>query len=104
MQLEDHLGDVIRKARIGANVSAEAAAQAAGVPTETLKSLEETGQLPRDTNLDPLATLVGLSGSKLSDLANGWSPPAIDFSVWRELRQISSTQHGNTVNCYLIWD
>jgi|SRR4051812_18439526 len=104
MQLEDHLGDVIRKARIAANVSAEAVAQAAGVPAETLKLLEQTGQLPRDAKLDPLATVVGLSSSKLSKLAGGWAPPAIDLTVWRELRQISTTQHGNTVNCYLIWD
>jgi len=24
--------------------------------------------------------------------------------VWRELRQISTTEGGNTVHCYLIWD
>ena len=26
------------------------------------------------------------------------------MSLWRELRQISTTEGGNTVHCYLIWD
>ena len=51
-----------------------------------------------------LAALLRLNGPKLAAFAKGWRPPAIDLGTWRELRQIATTQGGNTVNCFLIWD
>jgi len=104
MQLEDHLGDVIRKARVAANVSAENAAKVAGVGVEELKSWESSGQMPPSAKLDALGSLLGLTTLKLQNLAKGWMPPLIDLSLWVELRQISTTSEGNTVNCYLVWD
>jgi len=104
MQLEDHLGDVIRKARNASGLSAEAAATAAGISSQSLDALESSGKAPAGTQIDPLAKLLGLSASKLQKLVSGWLPPAIDLGLWRELRQISTTQDGNTVNCYLAWD
>ena len=41
MNLEDHLGDIIRKARAMSNVSATAAAKAAGLTETDLAALEE---------------------------------------------------------------
>src|SRR3954470_22052707 len=104
MQLEDHVGDVIRKARSAANIAPEKAAETAGVSVEALKAWEGSGQTPASAKLDPLASLLGLTPAKLQNLAKGWMPPAIDLSTWRELRQISTTSEGNTVNCYLVWD
>jgi hydroxyacylglutathione hydrolase len=104
MNLEDHLGDIVCKARGMSNVSAAAAARAAGLTETELATLESSGQAPKKTNLAALAGLVGLHPGKLEAIANGWLPSAKDLSVWRELRCITTTAGGMAVNCYLVWD
>ena len=104
MNLEDHLGDIIRKARAMSGVSAGAAAEAAGLSEVELTALEESGTVTKKPNLTALAALIGLNGAKLEGIANGWRPTEKDLGAWRELRQITTTQGGNTVNCYLVWD
>src|ERR1051326_3664986 len=104
MNLEDHIGDILRKARTAANVTSSAAAQAAGVSESDLLSLEETGRLALKPNLPLLAGLIGFNSKKLDGIANGWSPESRDLNLWRELRVITTTREGITVNCYLVWD
>jgi len=104
MSLEDHLGDIIRKARAMSNVSAAAAARAGGLSEAELATLEDTGRAPKQPNLAALAALVGLHPGKLEAIANGWLPAAKDLSAWRELRCITTTASGMAVNCYLVWD
>ncbi|MFA6545012.1 MAG: MBL fold metallo-hydrolase [Limisphaerales bacterium] len=104
MNLEDHVGDVIRKARAMTGAAAEAAAKAAGLSLEELAALEASGQSPRKPDFHALAAIVGLSGPKLEALANDWLPAPVDIGTWRELRQITTTRGGNTVHCYLVWD
>lgn len=104
MNLEDHVGDVIRKARAMTGAAAEAAAKAAGLSLEELAALEASGQCPRRPDFLALVALVGLSCQKLEALANGWLPDPVDIGTWRELRQITTTRGGNTVHCYLAWD
>ncbi len=105
MQLEDHLGDIIRKGRLMAGVSAAAAARAANLTETELAALEESGQwsgppLPWDA----LAPLIGLDAMKLKNIAAGWQPAASDLARWRELRQFTTSDGGMAVNCFLIWD
>src|SRR6267154_3490292 len=104
MNLEDHLGDVLRKARQAANVSAAAAAAAADLSEDELNGLEQTGRITPSTKLSALAELTGLDGKKLQVLASGWQPQPRELSLWRELRMITTTREGVTVNCYLVWD
>ncbi|HRY46858.1 MAG TPA: MBL fold metallo-hydrolase [Candidatus Paceibacterota bacterium] len=104
MMLEDHVGDVIHKARRTANVPEELASKTAGISVNDLANLEATGQIEKPVDWDRLAALVGLHGRKLALLASGWSPARVDLATWQELRQIITTQEGNTVNCYLAWD
>jgi hydroxyacylglutathione hydrolase len=104
MTLEDSAGDVLRKARQSANVTAEAAARVAGLPLSDYAVLEETGKSAGRPNYEALAELLSLDGRKLRRLAEGWLPPAIDLSAWRELRQLVSVGSNMTVNCYLAWD
>ena len=104
MNLEDHLGDVIRKARSMSSVSAEAAAKAAGISTGDLTVLEQSGKPSGQINFAALATLIGLNGNKLEGLAKGWHPAERDLSLWRELRVFTSTEDGIAVNCFLVWD
>ncbi len=104
MNLEDHLGDVVRKARKMSNVSSDAAAKAAEISVAELAELEESGKVAARANWQALAAAIGVNGSKLQKLAAGWLPAQKDLSVWREFRCITSTSEGITVNCYLIWD
>jgi len=104
MNLEDHLGDIIGKARAMSSVSSAAAASAAGIPEAELATLEETGQIKQHPNFAALAGLVGLNPSKLEGIAKGWLPAEKDLSVWHELRVFTTASEGMTVNCYLVWD
>ncbi|MBI4326173.1 MAG: MBL fold metallo-hydrolase [Chloroflexi bacterium] len=104
MTLEDHVGDIIRKARQAAGVSTEAAALAAGLDAGELVALEQSGIPSRRPNYGALAGLIGLHAAKLEGIANGWLPPEPDLSLWRELRMITTTGEGMAVNCYLVWD
>ena len=104
MQLEDHLGDIIRKARKMSEISAPAAASAAGISESNLAALESTGNCPVKVNFAGLAKMIGLHPEKLQSIANGWLPKAQTISWWQELRVVSSSAEGLTVNAYLVWD
>lgn len=104
MDLEDHLGDILRKARMMSNVSLDAAAQAAGLTEAELTSLEASGTIAKAINFAGLADKLGLAAGKLEGIAGGWRPTSKDLGNWRELRCLASAADGMTVNCYLVWD
>lgn len=104
MNLEDHVGDVIRKARAMLNVAPDAAARAAGLSPQELGALEESGKCSRKPDYGALAGLIGVHAGKLEAIASGWQPAPTDTGLWREFRQITTTRDGNTVHCYLFWD
>jgi hydroxyacylglutathione hydrolase len=104
MNLEDHLGDVIRKARMMKNVSGQAAAGAAGFSEADLTELESSGKATKPVNYAALASILGLDGNKLEQMASGWFPSSKDLSTWRELRCFNTQANDISVNCYLIWD
>lgn len=104
MNLEDHLGDIIRKARVLSNVSSAAAANVAGIFEAELSALEENGKAVARIDFGALGKMLGLQPQKLAAIAGGWLPAAKDLSQWREIRVFSSSGEGLTVNCYLVWD
>jgi hydroxyacylglutathione hydrolase len=104
VNLEDHLGDIIRKARTMTNVSAAAAAGAAGLTEAELSALENSGVVNGTINFAALATLIGLSSAKLEGITNGWLPGEKDLNTWREFRVFTTTAEDMAVNCFLIWD
>jgi glyoxylase-like metal-dependent hydrolase (beta-lactamase superfamily II) len=104
MNLEDHLGDIIRKGRLAGGVEAAAAAQAAGLSVSELTALEESGQAPPSARLANLAAAIGLDGPKLESIARGWRPAVPNLENWREVRQIITTANDMSVHCYLVWD
>jgi len=104
VQLEDHLGDVVRKACAANNVSGATAAAAAGLSEGEFTAFGQTGLAAEKINFPALAKLAGLNPAKLEALANGWLPTPKDLSGWRELRVITTQKDDLTVNCYLVWD
>jgi len=103
MQLEDHAGDVIRKAREMAGVSPSTAAQALGITAEELQKLEADGDCGKKLDFTTLGRLLGLDGTRLARLAAGWLPAQPDLSQWQQLRRISSGG-SSAVHCYMVWD
>ena len=104
VNLEDHVGDIICKARAMSNVSTAAAAKTAGISEAELSKLEESGQTGKRPDVAALARLVGLNPAKLEGLAHGWLPGEKDLSVWHELRAFTTAADAMAVNCYLVWD
>src|SRR5687768_8076167 len=51
-----------------------------------------------------LASLLGLQPAKLQRMAAGWLPQPRDLGLWRELRVLTTSREGLTVNCYVVWD
>ncbi len=104
MNLEDHLGDIIRKAATMSHVTATKAAAAAGLSENELATLEESGHSQKKINFSELAKVIGLDAKKLEGVAGGWQPAKADLSIWREIRVITTKDDDMLVNCYLIWD
>ncbi len=104
VNLEDHLGDILGKARRHAGVSSSAAAQAAGVSEAELAALEQTGESVRRIDFATVGARLHLASAKLEALARGWRPAAVDTTRWRELRQQVTRSEGMSVNAYLVWD
>ena len=101
MNLEDHLGDIIRKARMMSNTSA---ANAAGLTVAVLSALEDSGPTSKRPDYAVLARTIGLHPAKLQSIANGWLPAEKDLKLWRRLRAFTTAGEGMTVNAYLVWD
>jgi glyoxylase-like metal-dependent hydrolase (beta-lactamase superfamily II) len=104
MQLEDHLGDIIRKIRKANNISVQAAAAAAGTSESELTALEDSGKTSAKVNYSALAALIGLDGKKLESIARCYLPAPKDLSVWRGLRMFTTPADEFTVNYFLAWD
>lgn len=104
MQLEDHLGDIIRKARLMSSVGLEAAAAAASISEAEMAELENSGKPPASVNFEALARKLGIEPRKLVGIAQGWLPRPRDLSAWRHLRMITTSDGEMSVNCYVIWD
>lgn len=104
MNLEDHQGDIVRKARSMSGVALGVAAQAAGFGEADYRAFERSGTSVKKPNFSKLAPLIGLDAAKLERIANGWLPPEQELSRWRELRVITTAGSDMTVNCFLAWD
>ncbi|HEY5297639.1 MAG TPA: MBL fold metallo-hydrolase [Verrucomicrobiae bacterium] len=104
MNLEDHLGDIIGKARKMNSITATTAAPAAEISEHELSALEESGKFSGKINFHALAKILGLNPQKLEAIASGWLPSPKDLSIWREVRVFTTSGDGLSVNCYLVWD
>lgn len=104
MNLEDHLGDIVRKARLMTNSSAAIAAKAAGLTEAELSALEDSGTFSVRPNFAALAHLIGLDGTKLEGIANGWLPAKPELKRWPGFRVFTTAGDDMTVNCFLVWD
>ncbi|MGY8649790.1 MAG: MBL fold metallo-hydrolase [Verrucomicrobiia bacterium] len=103
MSLEDHIGDVCRKARLQTGTPIDAAAALAGLTEAQLQEWETEGVIEASVNVAVLAERLGLDAAKAQRVEDGWEPAAVDLSRWRELRVVT-TAEGFEVNSFVAWD
>ena len=103
MPLEDHIGDICRKARLQTKTDLAQCAEVAGLAVEELQAWETEGLIDREVNVVALAELVGLDAGKAVKVADGWGPAEVDLSRWADLRLIT-TAEGFEVNSFVAWD
>lgn len=104
MNLEDSIGDILRKARISTQTPAEVAAGLAGLSREAYEQLESTGQVPAGIQWAPLARRLTLDADRLAAQHAGWRPRPARLDTWRQLRVFTTAGDDMTVNCFLAWD
>jgi glyoxylase-like metal-dependent hydrolase (beta-lactamase superfamily II) len=104
MNLEDSIGDILRKARTSCQASVEAAANAAGIPLANYQAFETSGHAPGNLRWHALGNLLSLDGLRLQRQHDGWRPSVPSLPRWRELRVVSTTGDDMSVNAFLVWD
>ena len=103
MPLEDHIGDICRKARLQTKTPIEESASLAGLSEAQIHEWETEGVIDADVDLEALASRIGLDVEKLKFIAAGWVPELIELSPWSELRMVT-TEEGFEVNSFVVWD
>lgn len=103
MSLEDHIGDVCRKARLQTQTPLAEAAALAGLSEARLKEWETEGGIGTAVNVAALADGLGLDAAKALRVAAGWVPNPVELSRWCELRMVT-TMEGFKVNSFVAWD
>jgi len=104
MNLEDSIGDILRKARTSNQAPVEAAAHAAGIPVAEYQSFENGGKAPAPLRWANLGQLLRINGPRLQRQHDGWRPAPADLSRWREIRVVTTQGDDMSVNAFLIWD
>jgi glyoxylase-like metal-dependent hydrolase (beta-lactamase superfamily II) len=104
MNLEDSIGDILRKARISTQTALDVAASAAGLSPELYQQLESAGRLDAPVQWEALGSLLTLNGPRLRNQYDGWRPKPVDLAQWRELRVVTTSGDDMAVNAYLVWD
>lgn len=104
MQLEDHAGDIVRKACEMKDLSVTAAAAAAGISEGDLAAFTATGRSTGKINFSALTQAIGLTPDRLAAIADGWLPSPKDLSRWRRLQMFTTQDNEMSVNSYLVWD
>ena len=72
VSLEDHIGDVCRKARLQTGIQNDTAAAVAGLSEAQLQEWETEGVIQAPVNVAALAERLGLDAAKALRVAEGW--------------------------------
>ena len=104
MPLEDELSDILKKARMGQGLTAQALAQRAGLSTADVTALERNDRAPSPEQVRALATALGLRAEPLLEIAAGnWAPHPVDGRL-KGVEPIYGDIGGYTVTGYLLYD
>ncbi len=103
-QLEDELGDVVAKARIGARCTVEQLAESTGLTAREIQSIESYELKPDEEQLAEIADALSLDRERLAEIAaDAWKPRPIDISRTNAIVESVVVPYGTySSNCYVI--
>jgi hydroxyacylglutathione hydrolase len=101
--LEDDFTDIIKKARTGLGLNAEAVASQAGLEASAFRALEAGRRLPDRAEVRAIAAALGMDGSKLASIScDAWMPLAPEDNP--AVSVINGDIGGYAVKGYLLRD
>ena len=104
MPLEDDFCDIVKKARHGQGLAAEALAKASGLAAADVALLEQGRRAPTRAEAQVIGKALGLRGEALTQIAvEGWIPGAIPAQI-ECLETIVGDIGGYAVKGYLLYD
>lgn len=115
MQLEDHIGDILRKMQSIFSVDKKAMIAASGLEESEWAGWIKSGTLSDEAYTRvkwvELGNLIGVQGQRLKAIAEGWLPAQVNFEDWPGLVWIQNSEKEtkpkeselNFVNSYLLW-
>ncbi len=102
--LEDEFGDIIKKARVGLDLSIDHTAAGTGVSEDMIKRMEAYELKPTETEVHALADLLKLAPEKLYAIAcEQYQPPAAHVNSTDIAVEMLTGERGQA-NCYVIAD
>lgn len=103
-KLEDELGDVIAKARVGQGCTVDQVAAMTGLSAHDIQGIESYRLRPSPEEVARLAEALSLDPRKLADLASdGWTPPPMGLPRNGMLVETAGVPYGGyTENCYIL--
>jgi hydroxyacylglutathione hydrolase len=105
MNLEDDFSDIVKKARMGQGRSVEAVAEASGMRTQELSTLERGSRVPTAAEAHAIAGALGLRADALSAIATGhWGPSPPPPHVASSVGTIRGDIGGYEVKGYVVHD
>ena len=115
MQLEDHIGDILRKMQSIFNIDKRAMIATSGIEESEWKTWIKSGTLSDETYTRvkwvELGNLIGVQGQRLKAIADGWLPDPVNYEDWPGLVWIQNSDkegfphenEANFVNSYILW-
>ena len=102
--LEDEFGDIIKKARLGRNLSVDYVASQTNIPAELLARLESYDRTPSEKEVVVLAQLLGLVPERLRRIVTpDYVPPPAPHQLGPFTIQTITARPGEA-NCYVVSD
>jgi glyoxylase-like metal-dependent hydrolase (beta-lactamase superfamily II) len=103
--LEDQLGDILQKARIGKGITLAALAKVMGLSPAQIDQIEEGTSVPQPDPLHLLAEYVGLDAQKLAMISNGtWTPQPPPPWLKDRVILVQGMIGSYPVNGYILYD
>lgn len=103
--LEDELGDIIQKARVGRGLTTRQVAERTDIPLQLLEGMEEYKYIPSKVEVDSVAPILGLNAGKLYDIALGkWHPEELPEERIYDIITINGSIGSYRVKGYILID
>ncbi|MEW6544684.1 MAG: MBL fold metallo-hydrolase [Nitrospirota bacterium] len=103
MPLEDDFCDIVKKARTGQGLSVGDLAQRTGLQAGDLTVLERGGRLPTRSEVQALASALGLRSESLAKIVEGWTPAPVPEATG-EVTTVHGSVGGYAVKGYVLHD